>query len=116
MPDWGSLHNSQVKTDRRYCFLPRFRSCRVCKTREKSTCYINFKAQAAIVAFNVVSTHIGTRDLVQEFFAFKTWPLVAKWEMSKMYEGDASDVEPGLVRLCYRYRFEDELKSLVMGG
>jgi hypothetical protein len=28
--------------------------------------------------------------------------------MLKMSEGDASDAEPGLVRLCYKYRFEDE--------
>jgi hypothetical protein len=29
------------------------------------TCYDNFESQAAIVASNVVSTYIGTRDLVQ---------------------------------------------------
>jgi hypothetical protein len=28
--------------------------------------------------------------------------------MSKVSEGDASDAEPGLVRLRYKYRFEDE--------
>jgi hypothetical protein len=42
---------------------------------KKPMCYVNFKAQASIVAFNVVSTYIGTRDLVQEYLAFKTWPL-----------------------------------------
>jgi hypothetical protein len=31
---------------------------------KKTTCYIIFEAQAAIVAFNAVRTHIGTRDLV----------------------------------------------------
>ena len=55
-----------------------------CFGYKKPTCYINFEAQAAIVAFNVVCTHIGIRDLVQEFLAFKTWPLGAEWEMSKM--------------------------------
>jgi hypothetical protein len=39
---------------------------------KKPTCYVNFEAQAAIVAFNAISTYIGTRDLVQEFLAFKT--------------------------------------------
>jgi hypothetical protein len=75
---------------------------------KKPTCYVNFEAQAAIVGFNAVSTHIGMRDLVQEFLAFKTWPLAAEWDMPKMSEGDASDAEPGLVRLRYKYRFKDE--------
>jgi hypothetical protein len=61
--------------------------------------------------FNVVCTHNGTRGLVQEFLAFKTWPLLIEWEMSKMSEKDASDVEPGLVRLCYKYKFEDEFRE-----
>jgi hypothetical protein len=49
-------------------------------------------------------THIRTRDLVQEFLAFKTWPLATEWEMPKMSEGDASNAEPRLVRLQYKYR------------
>jgi hypothetical protein len=69
-----------------------------------------------MVAFNIVCTHIGTRDLVQEFLAFKTWPLAVEWEMRKMSEGDASDAELGLVRLCYKYIFKDEFVDLVMGG
>jgi hypothetical protein len=35
------------------------------------------------------------------------WPLVAEWDMPKVYEGDSSDAEPSLVRLRYKYRFED---------
>ena len=38
----------------------------------------------------------------------QTWPLAAEWDMLKMSEGDALDAEPGLVRLRYKYRFEDE--------
>ena len=45
---------------------------------KKPTCYINFEALAAIVASNVVSTYIGTRDLVQEYLAFKMWPLATE--------------------------------------
>jgi hypothetical protein len=41
-----------------------------CFGYKRPTCYINFEAQAAIVAFNVVCTHIGTRDLVQDYLAF----------------------------------------------
>jgi hypothetical protein len=74
-----------------------------CFGYKKPTCYINFEAQAAIVAFNVVCTHIGIRDLVQEFLAFKTWPLGAQWEMSKMSKKDASDVEPRQIRFRYKY-------------
>jgi hypothetical protein len=39
---------------------------------------------------------------------FKIWPLRAEWEMLKMSEKDASDTEPGLVRLHYKYNFKDE--------
>jgi hypothetical protein len=73
--------------------------------------YVNFEAQAVIVAFNVVSTYIGTRDLVQEFLASKAWPLAAEWDVSKVSEGDVSDIEPALVRLQYKYRFEDEFEE-----
>jgi hypothetical protein len=55
--------------------------------------------------------HIGTRDLVQVYFAFKKWPLTAEWEMSKMSEKDVSDAEPRLVRLCYKYKFDDKFRE-----
>lgn len=38
-------------------------------------CYMNFEAQATMVAFNVVCTYIDTRDLVQEHLAFNIWLL-----------------------------------------
>jgi hypothetical protein len=66
------------------------------------------KPKLPIVAFNDVSTYIGRKDLVQEYLAFKTWPLSTKWDMPMVSEGDASYVEPGLIRLQYKYRFEDE--------
>jgi hypothetical protein len=47
-------------------------------------------------------------DLVQEYLAFKTWPLAAEWDMSKVSKGDASDDGLGLIRLRYKCRFEDE--------
>jgi hypothetical protein len=53
--------------------------------------------------------HILERGiLLREFLTFKIWPLVAEWEIPKMSEEDASDGEPRLVRLCYKYKFEDE--------
>jgi hypothetical protein len=78
-----------------------------CFGYKKPKCYINFKAEAAIVTFNVVCRHIGTRDIVQKFLAFKTWPLGAEWEMPKMSEKDALNMEPGLIRLHYKYKFKD---------
>jgi hypothetical protein len=48
---------------------------RTCFGYKKPTCYINFEAHATIVAFNAICTHVGTRDLVQEYLAFRTWPL-----------------------------------------
>jgi hypothetical protein len=33
---------------------------------------------------------------------------VAEWEMPKMSKKDALDMEPGLIRLRYKYKFEDE--------
>jgi hypothetical protein len=36
-----------------------------------------------------------------------TWPLRAEWNMPEMKE-DASKIEPGLVRLWYRYNFENK--------
>jgi hypothetical protein len=38
-----------------------------CFGYKKPMCYINLKAQAAIVAFNDLCSHIRTRDLIQEF-------------------------------------------------
>jgi hypothetical protein len=35
------------------------------------------------MAFNIVFTYIGTRDLIQEHIAYKVWPLVNDWEMPK---------------------------------
>jgi hypothetical protein len=57
-----------------------------CLGYKKPTCFINFEAEAAIVAFNTIYTHIRTRDLVQEFLTFKIWPLRVECEMSKMFE------------------------------
>jgi hypothetical protein len=46
------------------------------------------------------------RDLVQEYLAFNTWLLRAKWDMPEMTEKDASEVEPSLIMLRYKYKFE----------
>jgi hypothetical protein len=55
----------------------------------KRTTIVNIeRAQACLVAFNVMCSYISTRDLVQEHIAFKVWPLVSDWKIPK--ETDAS--------------------------
>jgi hypothetical protein len=57
-------------------------------------------------AFNTVCSFIGTRDLIQEHIAFRVWPLVESWEMTKVTTTDSSD--GGLVRLKYTFRFREK--------
>jgi hypothetical protein len=56
----------------------------------------------------VISDHIGTRDLVQEFLAFKVFPTMKEWEMPKL-EGEKKNGE--LVRLPYHYKFKKHFKK-----
>jgi hypothetical protein len=49
---------------------------------------------------------IGTRDLIQEYIAFRVWPLVENWEMSKETVTESSEGE--LVRLKYTFRYGDK--------
>jgi hypothetical protein len=53
-----------------------------------------------------VCAFIGTRDLIQEHIAFRVWPLVENWEMSKDTVAESS--EGGLVRLKYTFRFREK--------
>jgi hypothetical protein len=66
-------------------------------------------AQACLVAFNIVCSYISTRDLVQEHIAFKVWPLVNEWEMTK--ENTDSSSESGLVYLKYIYRYRSQFRE-----
>jgi hypothetical protein len=40
--------------------------------------------QVALGEFWVVAEHIGTRDLVQEFLAFRVFPTLKEWDMPKL--------------------------------
>jgi hypothetical protein len=57
-------------------------------------------------AFSNVCAFIGTRDIVQEHIAYRVWPLVESWDMSK--ETIAESSESGLVRLKYTFRFREK--------
>jgi hypothetical protein len=65
-------------------------------------------SQIALAEFRVISDHIGTRDLVQEFLAFKVFPTMREWEMLKL-EGEKKKGE--LVRLPYYYKFKKHFKK-----
>jgi hypothetical protein len=56
-------------------------------------------------AFNNVCAFIGTRDLVQKHIAYRVWPLVNEWEVSK--EATAGSSQGGLVYLKYTLRYRD---------
>jgi hypothetical protein len=62
--------------------------------------------QACLMAFNTVCTYIDTRDFVQEHIAYKVWPLVNDWEMTK--ETAAGSSKGGLVYLRYTYRYRSQ--------
>jgi hypothetical protein len=64
--------------------------------------------ETALAEFRIVVEHIGTRDLVQEFLAFKVFPTMKEWAMPKL-KGEKKEGE--LVRLPYHYKFKKYFKA-----
>jgi hypothetical protein len=64
-------------------------------------------SQIALAEFRVIADHIGTRDLVQEFLAFRVFPTLKEWEMPKL-KGEKKKRE--FVRLPYHYKFKKHFK------
>jgi hypothetical protein len=62
--------------------------------------------EACQKAFNTVCTFICTRDLVQEHIAYRVWPFVSGWEMSK--QAAAGSSQGGLVYLKYTFKYRDQ--------
>jgi hypothetical protein len=58
--------------------------------------------------FKIIAEHIGTRDLVQEFLAFRVFPTMKEWTMPKL-KGEKKEGE--LVRLPYYYKFKKYFKA-----
>jgi hypothetical protein len=67
---------------------------------------IDEAAEACRRAFSTVCSFIGIRDLLQEHIAYRIWPLIDSWEMSR--ETIVNPSEGGLVRLKYTFRFGDK--------
>jgi hypothetical protein len=64
--------------------------------------------QIALAEFRIIAEHIGTRDLVQEFLAFKIFPTMKEWAMPKL---EREKKEGELVRLPYHYKFKKYFKA-----
>jgi hypothetical protein len=58
--------------------------------------------------FRVVSEHIGTRDLVQEYLANSVFPTLKEWSMLKL-KGEKKKNE--LVQLPYHFKFKKHFKE-----
>jgi hypothetical protein len=61
-----------------------------------------------VYEFRVVSEHIGTRDLVQEYLANIVFPTLREWGMPKL-EGEKKKKE--LVWLPYHFKFKKHFKE-----
>jgi hypothetical protein len=64
--------------------------------------------QEVVAEFWVVAEQISTRDLVQEYLAYKVFPTLSEWNMLKL-KGTKEKNE--LVRLPYRFKFEKQFKG-----
>jgi hypothetical protein len=64
--------------------------------------------QEDVAEFRVVAKQISTRDLVQEYLAYKVFPTLSEWSMPKL-KGTKEKKE--LVRLPYRFKFEKQFKG-----
>jgi hypothetical protein len=73
-----------------------------CNMKPESPC------QIALGEFRVIAEHIGTRDLAQEFLAFRVFPTLKEWDMPKL-KGEKKKKE--LVRLPYYYKFKKHFKE-----
>jgi hypothetical protein len=64
-------------------------------------------SQIALAEFRAIADHIGTRDLVQKFLAFRVFPTLKEWEKPKLKE-EKKKGEFGW--LPYYYKFKKHFK------
>jgi hypothetical protein len=77
------------------------------ETRPRCRMEVEGPTWAALGEFKIIAEHIGTRDLVQEFLAFRVFPTMKEWTMPKL-KGEKKKGE--LVRLPYHYKFKKYFK------
>jgi hypothetical protein len=78
------------------------------ETRPQCNMVPESPCQIALGEFRVIAEHISTRDLVQEFLAFRVFPTLKEWDMPKL-KGKKKEKE--LVRLPYYYKFKKHFKE-----
>jgi hypothetical protein len=78
------------------------------ETRPRCSMTPEGPTQTALDEFRIIAEHIGTRDLVQEFLAFKIFPTMKEWAMPKL---EKEKKEGELVRLPYHYKFKKYFKA-----
>jgi hypothetical protein len=78
------------------------------ETRPRCSMTPEGPTQTALAEFRIIAEHIGTRDLVQEFLAFKIFPTMKEWAMPKL---EREKKEGELVRLPYHYKFKKYFKA-----
>jgi hypothetical protein len=74
----------------------------LCRMEPGSPC------QQVVAEFWVVAEQIETRDLVQEYLAYRVFPTLSEWNMPKL-KGTKEKKE--LVRLPYKFKFEKQFKG-----
>jgi hypothetical protein len=74
----------------------------LCNMKPGSAC------QLSILEFRVVAEQISTRDLVQEYLANRTSPMLSEFSMAKL-KGTKKTLE--LVRLLFHFKFEKQFKE-----
>jgi hypothetical protein len=68
--------------------------------------------QDVVYEFRIVSEHIGTRDLVQEYLANRVFPTLRKWGMPKLEEKKEGE----LVQLPYHFKFKNTSRNPTKNG
>jgi hypothetical protein len=69
--------------------------------------------QDVVYEFRIVSEHIASRDLVQEYLANRVFPTLKKWGMPKLEE---EKKEGELIRLPYQFKFKNTSRNPAKNG
>jgi hypothetical protein len=77
-------------------------------TRPQCNMTLRDPCRDAVYEFRIVSEHIGTRDLVQEYLANRVFPTMREWGMPKLEE---EKKKSELVRLPYHFQFKKQFKK-----
>jgi hypothetical protein len=77
-------------------------------TRPQCNMTLGYPCQDVVYEFRIVSKHIGTRDLIQEYLANRVFLTLREWGMPKLEE---EKKKSELVQLPYHYKFKKQFKK-----